>query len=86
MSASYKKYMKQTRMGRNVYGERCIKKVAVIQKENAFNQYIDVLIDVEKHRKMGVTLEYDVFYAPGQFTKEDINDLNNQVAAFLRRM
>lgn len=44
--------------GRNVYGQRCIAKTVTLEKETALEQYLDILDDVEAHKRKGETLEY----------------------------
>ena len=73
--------------GRNLYGQRCIAKTVTLEKETALEQYLDILDDVEAHKRKGETLEYTVF-SPG-FTKEELEELNGaieRVMAFRARM
>ena len=39
--------------GRNVYGQRCIAKTVTLEKETALEQYLDILDDVEAHKRKG---------------------------------
>ena len=79
MKKQNKKSMKNIRMDRNIYGQPCIMKEVVLTKENAINQYIDVLIDIEQHKRMNINIEYDVKMPKDIFTKEEIETLSRQI-------
>ena len=42
---------KSNRIGRNIYGQKCIAKEVTLNKETAVEQYIEVLNDIELHRQ-----------------------------------
>ena len=79
MKKQNKKSMKNTRMGRNIYGQHCIAKEVILTKENAIDQYIEVLNDIEQHRKMNINIEYDVKMPKDIFTQEEIEALSRQI-------
>ena len=74
-----KKSMKNTRMGRNIYGQHCIAKEVILTKEKAIDQYIEVLNDIEQHRKMNINIEYDVKMPREVFTQEEIDELSRKI-------
>ena len=69
-----------TKMGRNIYGQRCIAKVVVLKKETAIAQYVDILNDIERHRKMNINLEYDIQMPKDVFSKEEVLELNQKLS------
>ena len=74
-----KKRQKNTRMGRNIYGQRCITKEVTLTKENAIDQYIEVLDDIERHRKLNINIEYDVITPDDVFSEEEIEELSRKM-------
>ena len=74
-----KKSQKNTRMGRNIYGQRCITKEVTLTKENAIDQYIAVLDDIERHRKLNINIEYDVITPDDVFSEEEIEELSRKM-------
>ena len=67
------------KIGRNIYGERCIVKEVELQKATAFEQYMEIIRDIEAHGAKGLRIEYTVICAK-DFTEEDIVKLNETVA------
>jgi len=59
------------KIGRNVYGDPCIVKKACLQKENAFEEYIKIINDIEAHRQKGLQIEYTVSFSE-DFTTDEI--------------
>ena len=74
-----KKSQKNTRMGRNIYGQRCITKEVTLTKENAIDQYIEILDDIERHRKLNINIEYDVITPDDVFSEEEIEELSRKM-------
>lgn len=74
-----KKSQKNTRMGRNIYGQRCITKEVTLTKENAIDQYIEILDDIEWHRKLNINIEYDVITPDDVFSEEEIEELSRKM-------
>ena len=75
-----KKSQKNTRMGRNIYGQRCITKEVTLTKENAIDQYIEVLDDIERHRKLNINIEYDVKMPKDVFSQDEIDEMNRKLS------
>ena len=73
-----KQNKKNTKMGRNIYGQRCIAKVVVLKKETAIDQYVEILNDIKQHKKMNINVEYDIQMSKEIFSQEDINELNRK--------
>ena len=73
-----KQNKKNTKMGRNIYGQRCIAKVVVLKKETAIDQYVEILNDIEQHKRMNINVEYDIQMPKEIFSQEDINELNRK--------
>lgn len=80
MKKHNKKSMKNTRMGRNVYGDRCISKVVVLEKETAIAQYLEILEDIERHKKMNINIEYDIQMPKDVFSQKEIAELNRKLS------
>ena len=78
-----KKSQKNTRMGRNIYGQKCIAKEVILDKETALDQYIEVLNDIEQHRQMGTNIEYDVKMPKDVFSQEEIAELSRKMSALM---
>ena len=78
-----KKSQKNTRMGRNIYAQRCITKEVTLTKENAIDQYIEVLDDIERHRKLNINIEYDVKMPKDVFSQEEIAELSRKMSALM---
>ena len=55
-----KQNKKNNHAGRNIFGQKCITKEVILNKENALEQYLEVLNDIEQHRQLGINIEYDV--------------------------
>ena len=70
---------KTPKYGRNIYGETCIVKEVTIQKETAFEQYMEIIKDVEAHEAKGIRIEYTVFHSK-DLTTEEAKALNKKVA------
>lgn len=75
-----KQSKKNIQMGRNIYGQRCITKEVILKKETAIAQYIEVLDDIEQHRKMNINIEYDVKMPKDVFSNEEITELNKKMS------
>ena len=75
-----KKQNKNNRTGRNIYGQRCIAKEVILTKENAIAQYIEVLNDIEQHKKMNINIEYDIKMPKDVFAREEIAELNRKLS------
>lgn len=65
--------------GRNIFGDACATKKIVLEKENALAQYMKVLDDLERHKRMNINLEYDVVFPKEVFTDEEIDELYAQI-------
>lgn len=74
-----KQNKKSCRTGRNIFGQRCIAKEVTLTKENAITQYIEVLNDIEQHKKMNINIEYDVKIPKDVFSKEEIAALTQKL-------
>ncbi len=74
-----KNMKKNNRIGRNIYGQKCITKEVVLNKENALEQYIEVLNDIEQHRQKGINIEYDVKMPKDVFSQEEIAAMNRKI-------
>ena len=83
MKKQSKKNMKNTRVGRNIFCQKCIAKEVTLSKENALEQYIEVLKDIERHSQMGVNIEYDVKMPKDVFSEEEIADMNRKMTALM---
>ena len=70
------------KIGRNIFGERCIVKEVELQKETAFEQYMEILKDIEAHGAKGIRLEYTVICSK-DFEEEDIQVLNETVSKIM---
>ena len=75
-----KQNKKNTRTARNIYGQKCIAKEVILNKETALEQYIEVLNDIEQHRQMGINIEYDVKMPKDVFSNEEIAELNRKIS------
>lgn len=71
---------KNNRIGRNIYGPKCIAKEVILNKETALDQYIEILNDIELHRQKGINLEYDVKMPTDVFSQEEITDMNRKMS------
>lgn len=56
-----KQNKKNIKMSRNIYGQRCISKVVVLKKETAIDQYVEILNDIEQHKRMNINVVVLVF-------------------------
>ncbi len=65
--------MKYNRKGRNVFGEKCITKFAVLNKETAKEQYIDALEDILRGKDCGILIEYT--FAFEGFTPSELYEI-----------
>lgn len=70
------------KVGRNIYGEFCIVKEVELQKATAFEQYMEILKDIEAHGAKGIRLEYTVICSR-DFKEEDIQVLNETVSKIM---
>lgn len=76
-----KKNMKKSnRIGRNIYGQKCIAKEVTLNKETAVEQYIEVLNDIELHRQKGINIGYDVKMPKDVFAQEEIVAMNRKMS------
>ncbi len=66
--------MKKFKRGRNVFGEKCVVKVATIYKETAKEQYIEILKDIRKGSACGLPVEYTCNYKG--FTDSELKEFN----------
>ena len=80
MKKQNKKTMKNTRTARNVYGQKCIAKEVILNKETALDQYMEVLKDIERHKMMNINIEYDVKMPKDVFSEEEIAELNRKIS------
>ena len=77
MKKQIKKNMKKN--ARNIFGEKCIAKEVILNKETALEQYIEILNDLELHRQMGINIEYDVKMPKEVFSEEEIDEMNRKM-------
>ncbi len=64
-----KKNTKKARYnGRNAFGQRCIAKFVVLEKETAMQQFLEALADIDAHE--GQRIEY-TFAIGKDFTREE---------------
>lgn len=75
-----KKHTKKnaSKIGKNVFGETCIVKEIELQKETVFEQYMQIIEDIEAHSDRGPLLEYTVTYAK-DMEQNEIEELNAAV-------
>lgn len=84
MKKQNKKNMKKNaRTSRNIYGQKCIAKKVTFNKENALDQYIEILNDIEQHRQMGINIEYDIITPMDVFSQEEIAALNKKMSSLM---
>ena len=67
-----KQNKKNNHAGRNIFGQKCITKEVILNKENALEQYLEVLNDIEQHRQLGINIEYDVKLPKDVFSQDEI--------------
>ena len=75
-----KQNKKNNHAGRNIFGQKCITKEVILNKENALEQYLEVLNDIEQHRQLGVNIEYDVKMPKDVFSQDDIDEMNRKMS------
>lgn len=75
-----KQNKKNNRAGRNIFGQKCIAKEVTLNKENALEQYLEVLNDIEQHRQMGINIEYDVKMPKDVFSQDEIAEMNRKMS------
>ena len=71
-----KQNKKNNCVGRNIFGQKCIAKEVTLNKENALEQFLEVLNDIEQHRQMGINVEYDVKMPKDVFSQDEIAEVN----------
>lgn len=74
-----KQNKKNNHAGRNIFGQKCITKEVILNKENALEQYLEVLNDIEQHRQLGINIEYDVKMPKDVFSQDDIDEMNRKM-------
>lgn len=62
--------------GRNAFGERCIAKFLVLEKETAMQQFLEALADIDAHK--GKRIEY-TFQLGKTFTHEEADAFRLQM-------
>ena len=75
-----KQNKKNNHAGRNIFGQKCITKEVILNKENALQQYLEVLNDIEQHRQLGINIEYDVKMPKDVFSQDDIDEMNRKMS------
>lgn len=75
-----KQNKKNNHAGRNIFGQKCITKEVILNKENALEQYLEVLNDIEQHRQLGINIEYDVKMPKDVFSQDDIDEMNRKMS------
>ena len=65
--------------GRNAFGERCIAKFLVLEKETAMQQFLEALADIDAHK--GKRIEY-TFQLGKTFTHEEADAFRLQSQLF----
>ena len=79
MKKKNKSMKKNSRSGRNVFGDKAIIKVIELEKETAITQYIEMLDDIERHSQMNITLEYEVRIDAKRYSKAEIEEINSNL-------
>ena len=75
-----KQNKKNNHAGRNIFGQKCITKEVILNKENALEQYLEVLNDIEQHRQLGINIEYDVKLPKDVFSQDEIDEMNRKMS------
>ena len=65
--------------GRNIYGQRCIAKFVKLEKENALDQYLAIMADIENTH--GEAIDYTI--DSSCFTREEAIQFSNKITRIM---
>lgn len=60
MKKTKKNMKKNSYIGRNVCGQTCIIKEVPLERETALAQYLEIMTDIENHKKANQNIEYSI--------------------------
>ena len=63
MKKTKKNMKKNSYIGKNVYGQSCIIKEVTLEREPALAQYLEIMADIENHKKANQNIEYSIAFS-----------------------
>lgn len=72
MKKTKKNMKKNSYIGKNVYGQSCIIKEVTLERETALAQYLEIMTDIENHKKANQNIEYSIAFSK-DMSKQEID-------------